>query len=1092
VITHGPFPALGGPAERSRHIQRGERIMDEANTSIGKLFESLHERTKELNCLYAIEEILRDPDSTPENVCRAIVKTLPPGWQFPDACKVMIELSGNRYFSADYSASRWTLSADIVVRDKKVGAITVSYTSDIPTQERGPFLKEECQLVKTVAIRLGHFLTCRQLRNLVQGVQSAREELSRVTQHQWRVVLELLRRTEQDLFYRMAQKMLNHLCWTGISAAQQLMGSYPDRIEDEETTLEDPNRPGRRASLALSPETIDAIFNIAAEHVPDQDILACIRKWMQEDKMGFLVQVVNRHLTLPVVADAVRRYQRLGMSLSLAASPARRGVEIALIRRFLSDRLTYINTARDFFHIDDFGGLLPRLIFTVDSHGKLGGKSAGLYLAARILDKAREAGQPLPEIQIPHTWHLTSDVLLYFMHYNNLDDVIEQKYKEINRVRQEHPHVIQMFRRALFPPDILKGLSMALDDFGNHPIIVRSSSLLEDRTDTALAGLYASRILANQGTKRERLTALANAITEIYASTFGPEPISCRAEKGLLDLGEEMGIIIQKVVGRRVGHYYLPAYTGAVTSCNEFRWSAKLERNDGLLRLVPGLGTRLSRHQSDEYPILVAPGKPEIRVNTTVSEIQRYAPKWIDAINLKTNAVETILLADVLEEFGGEYPAINQIVSTSNGDNTLRPLNGRIDFIREHPVVTFDGLIANTPLVGQIDAIRQLLTERWGMPVEFEFASDGEKLYLLQCRAQDTLDAMCAPVIPDDVPKDRIVFTTQRHVPNGRITDITHIVYIDAVGHDLTIRRDNRDHLCRAIGMLNRVLPKRQFILVGPARWGCREGNCRGLPVSYAEISNTAALLEIAQRHGNQSPEVSFGAHFFQDLLQAQIPFLSLYPGDSETIINRQFLAGSQNILCDVLQEFDHLANAVRLIDVPRSTGGLVLELLMNAQLNRAICFLAKPRMATEPLAAPCRDGEQRPDTNWCWRLPIIQQLAAKLDPHRFGVAGFYVVGGDQLGKQAETGKIEVLIHFRGTDEQRELLQLWLEGWSRCLDEMNYQCGGRRCGGMLNVGYISDSNIMNRTGPACSFNPTASLTPLHCGKPLSPAVSKES
>ncbi|MBK6678651.1 MAG: hypothetical protein IPG53_00820 [Ignavibacteriales bacterium] len=99
---------------------------------------------------------------------------------------------------------------------------------------------------------------------------------------------------------------------------------------------------------------------------------------------------------------------------------------------------------------------------------------------------------------------------------------------------------------------------MALDDFGDRPIIVRSSSLLEDQVGSAFSGKYKSLFLANQGSKPERLSALMDAIAEVYASTFGPDPIEYRTERGLIDFHEEMGIMIMEVVGTRVGDYFFP------------------------------------------------------------------------------------------------------------------------------------------------------------------------------------------------------------------------------------------------------------------------------------------------------------------------------------------------------------------------------------------------------------------------------------------------------------------------------------------------------------------------------------------------------
>ena len=95
----------------------------------------------------------------------------------------------------------------------------------------------------------------------------------------------------------------------------------------------------------------------------------------------------------------------------------------------------------------------------------------------------------------------------------------------------------------------------------------------------------------------------------------------------MLDVHEEMGILIQEVVGQTVGKYFMPACSGVAFSHNEFRWSPRIKREDGLLRLVPGLGTRAVDRVADDYPVLVAPGQPNLRANVTVEEVLRYSPQ---------------------------------------------------------------------------------------------------------------------------------------------------------------------------------------------------------------------------------------------------------------------------------------------------------------------------------------------------------------------------------------------------------------------------------------------------------------------------------
>jgi len=1061
-------------------VDGGERAITDPKESIANLLDALQERSKELNCIYAVEMILNRLEAETDEVCRSLVQGIPAGWQYPEVCWAEIELDGTVYRQSDSKPTPWAQSADILVHDEKVGTLRVYYTREMPLADHGPFLKEETRLINTIATRLGHFLICRQVRARAQGVLTARQDLLDRSKNEWRVVLDLVRQTERDLFYRMAHKMLIHLCWKGVDPAQRLMRtSQPSPLSDENPLLDDPNRPRRRMPFTLPGDTSDETFRIAAENLSGEEILSCIQKWIQEDKLSFLVQVINRHLTLPVVADALRRYHHMGPGHVELHSPAKRGVEVALIRRFFSDQLDFINTAKDFIALEDFYELLQNLIFGANSYGKLGGKSAGLYLAGQILRKSPDPDGLLARVKIPRTWRITSDVLLDFMHYSDLDDVVEQKYKEISVVRQEYPHIVQAFKRSRFPPDIIKGLSMVLDDFRDRPLIVRSSSLLEDRMGAAFSGKYKSLFLANQGSKAERLEALTDAIAEVYASTFGPDPIEYRTERGLIDFGEEMGVLIQEVVGTRVGDYFLPAFAGVAFSRSEFRWSPRIRREDGLLRLVPGLGTRAVDRLSDDYPVLVAPGQPNLRVNATVDEILRYSPKKIDAINLATNTFETVEIATLLRDNGRAFPALNQIISVLQDGHTLRAPGLDVDFARDDVVVTFSGLISGTPFIKQIQAILQVLESKLQTPVDIEFASDGREFYLLQCRPQSYGPESRPALIPKDIPKEQIVFSANRFVSNGRVTDITHIVYVDPTRYGALSEHSALLAVGRAVGKLNKLLPKRQFILMGPGRWGSRGDIALGVNVTYADINNTAALIEIARKQGNYVPDLSFGTHFFQDLVEARIHYLPLYPDDVGTIFNEQFLSGSPNMLPRVLPEFAQLEDAVRLIDVPQTTDGMVLQLLMNADLGEALGILARPKSAAQLPAVETKASELPTQDQWHWRMDMAQRVAAQLDAERFGVVGFYVYGSTKNATAGPASDIDVLIHFRGTPDQRDRLELWLNGWSLCLDEMNYRRTGCRRGGLLDIHIVTDLDIANGTDHASKINAaTDSARPL--------------
>ena len=119
----------------------------------------------------------------------------------------------------------------------------------------------------------------------------------------------------------------------------------------------------------------------------------------------------------------------------------------------------------------------------------------------------------------------------------------------------------------------------------------------------------------------------------------------------------------------------------------------------------------------------------------------------------------------------------------------------------------------------------------------------------------------------------------RRFVSNGRVPDITHIVYVDAERYDRIGDLESLRDVGRAVGRLNKLLPKRQFVLIGPGRWGSRGDIKLGVNVTYSDISNTALLMEVAAKRGNYVPELSFGTHFFQDLVESAIRYLPDLPG---------------------------------------------------------------------------------------------------------------------------------------------------------------------------------------------------------------------
>ncbi len=434
--------------------------MDEKKKPIGKTAWFMNERVKELECLYKVEGLLNDPDANVAGVCRGIIMAIPPGWQHPDICQVKIVLDDCVNQSPDFKGSPWFMRSEIRVLDKVMGSISVYYLKELPSQDEGPFLKEERKLIDTIAERLGNFLTYQKMKRFYHDSRSGTAETVEERKPEWKILLELLRKTDRILFFHISHKMLNHLCWTGIEEAQKLVQYYDPEQRGEGESLIESNRPYKKKALFTSNDFLsDETFKIAADHLTPDEILSFIQRWIQQDKLNFLLKtLVNLNTPISEVADAVRRFQRMAPEGIDIATTTKNGVLVSLIRRFFSEQLEFINIAKNYIEVGDFFDLLQNVVFFPESNGKLGGKSAGLFLAAQILKRCCKEHKIVTEFKIPKTWYITSDGVLDFVNLNNFEEINEQKYKEIYQVRIEYPNIVQTFKNGTFPPEIVQGL----------------------------------------------------------------------------------------------------------------------------------------------------------------------------------------------------------------------------------------------------------------------------------------------------------------------------------------------------------------------------------------------------------------------------------------------------------------------------------------------------------------------------------------------------------------------------------------------------------------------------------------------------------
>lgn len=617
---------------------------------------------------------------------------------------------------------------------------------------------------------------------------------------------------------------------------------------------------------------------------------------------------------------------------------------VALVKGLVSDQLAFVGIARKFISIFDLKNIRSRRF----GRGKIGGKAAGMMLAYKILtQKTADDELDFAEfVSIPETYFIGSDVYYDFKTINNLEQFTGHKYLPREEIEERYPELKEAYLNGHLPDAIVEDLHEFLEVIGDSPIIVRSSSLLEDNFGSSFAGKYDSFFLPNQATLEENLDALLKAIIQIYASVLSPDALFYRKAQDLDDYDERMAILIQKVEGDRHERYFLPYLAGVGFSHNPFIWNEKLRPEDGFLRLVCGLGTRAVDRVDKDYPRMIGLSHPQLRPIKGAAEIIKYSQHFIDVIDLEENRLKTVRASEVLSS---GFKGIQYLASIDEG-NFIKPIFSLGKPIPpEKLVLTFDNLLKNTDFVKLMKGLLKKLAKYYKRPVDIEFTvqlipgypKPTFKIILLQCRPLSNRQWHEETIIPTNVPHEDKLFSSTHLVPQGSVDDIRYIIYIDPRVYTKIPDNAIRMEIARIIGQLNNKLEDDRFILMGPGRWGSSNIDL-GVRVSYADIYNTRMLIEIAMTQGGITPELSYGTHFFQDLVETNIYALSLYPDEAESIFKREFFMQSPNSLAALLPKYSDYSKYLTVIDLPEICDGKKLRVVMNAKENKALGFLKR------------------------------------------------------------------------------------------------------------------------------------------------------
>ncbi len=592
-----------------------------------------------------------------------------------------------------------------------------------------------------------------------------------------------------------------------------------------------------------------------------------------------------------------------------------------------------LELARQILSLEDLLNIKSRLIGT----GFVGGKTVGMLLARKILEMDR-SGPWHGRLEHHDSFYIGSDVFYAFLVHNGLWKLrMEQRTKK--GYFEAAVPLGQKMLKGSFPDETKEQFQQMIEYFGQSPIIVRSSSLLEDAFGNAFAGKYDSVFAVNQGSPEQRYLNFAECVRQVFASTMNEDALTYRRQRGLDQQDEQMALLVQRVSGSYRRHYFFPDFAGVGVSYNTFVWKENTDPKAGMLRIVAGLGTRAVNRVENDYPRIVALDNPTFRPHTDPHDAARFSQHYMDVLNIETNKLEPV---SVVDEINAGSDLRTDLFAEPDPAATARMRDLGIRNGQAW-VVTFDGIFTKTAFGDVMQGAMKKLEAIYNYPVEIEFTANvtasGEfRVNLLQCRPLQTKGEVTKVEVPEDLKPDGVLFASQGHFMGGSISRaIRRVIYVDPEGYTKLPLREKYD-VARVIGKLNKLLKGREAIptmLLGPGRWGTTTPSL-GVPVGFSEINHMAVLGEIAYAHGNLMPELSFGTHFFQDLVETDIFYLALFPDSPGVHFHPGLFERFRNDIDGLVPEWAKYGAVVRVYD----SGDTPFRIVADIISQRLVCFL--------------------------------------------------------------------------------------------------------------------------------------------------------
>ena len=550
-----------------------------------------------------------------------------------------------------------------------------------------------------------------------------------------------------------------------------------------------------------------------------------------------------------------------------------------------------LSKIKEYFTFEDYITIYDRRV----GSGLVGGKSCGMLLARKIIEKER------PDIYInlepDDSFYIGSDLFYTYIVSNDLWDLrVKQRTKE--GYYKYGKELEEALKNGTFSDEIKKGFLQILDYFGQNPIIVRSSSFLEDGYGNAFAGKYESVFCVNRGSLEERLAAFEEAVKVVYSSTMNISALEYRKINDLDDTDEQMALLVQRGSGSYYGDYFFPTAAGVGFSYSPYSPLPDMDNSKGMLRLVMGLGTKAVDRTKKDYPRIINLDKPEVTMVKDIREKHRYSQHYLDVIDLKDISLHDIPVGDGLDVI----PRYAKRVLVEHDREAERMFRDRGER-REIVFVNCEGLVNNQDFIDDMKEIMNTLEIAYDYPVDIEYTVNvGEdnsfNVNLLQCRPLQVSINNEAIEMPED--KNVFFHIKESSMGMSRKNEIDTICYVDPHRY-YEYPYAQKSSISHVINDVNAYCKEngKTAILIVPGRIGTSSPEL-GIPVVFADISHFSAILEESYSEVGYMPELSFGSHMFQDLVEAEIYYGALFENEKKLEFNKDMMYTYKNILKDI------------------------------------------------------------------------------------------------------------------------------------------------------------------------------------------------